>query len=569
MRSIQSMRVQLGTLVALLAVGASSPTLFNQFAQDDVPLVVQDARVHTPALWDEFLNESYWPTPGSRYLYRPLTSLVLAAEWQAGGGNPVSYKVMQLALYAAAAIAVFALALRLLPGPAAVAVALLFAVHPVHVEAVAAAVNQAEVIVGILSALAVAWYLDRRKRGQLSTRDHIALAAITLIAAHFKESGLMIPPLLFAVEVFLIELPRWRERWHQLTPLILWQTLAVAITLALRSRIPLSDPSGTFVAEAFDGLGMADRFRTMLDVVPEWFRLLLWPATLAADYSPNRILAATAWGPAQTLGIAIILLVMVLAWRLRKSAPVLSFGTAWTALALLPVSNVLIPTGIPLAERTLFLPSIGAMIAIGAVGEVIFHSRYLGRAWARRAAFAGVGIVLILGCSRSISRHRVWKTNTTLWGQTLIDVPSSYRAWGAVAGLLEASGKRPQAIAFMTEAVKIWDKTSGPLWQLGTWLESEGDCASAAPLFRRSLETTEYAPARASLISCLVRLGDYKEARGVALEGVRGGVMVTVFRTWLRTIDRAIKQGLPPELVRYDPSLLNAGDASAGFSPSS
>lgn len=556
MRSIQELRWQLGMVVALFAVAASFPTLSNQFAQDDVPLVARDERVQLPARWGEFLDEAFWPAPGRRDLYRPLTSLTLAAEWQAGHGNPISYKVMQLALYAAAAIAVFALALRLLPGPAAFVVGLLFAVHPVHVEAVAVAINQAEVMVGILSALGVAWYIDRRRRGQLSTRDQVGLAGITLIAAHFKESGLMIPPLLFAVEVFLIELPRWRERWREVRPLILWQTLAVTITVALRSRIPLTDASGTFVAEAFDGLGIADRFRTMLDVVPEWFRLLLWPATLAADYAPNRILPATEWGPGQTLGIIIILLVLVLAWRLRKSTPVLSFGTAWTAVALFPVSNVLIPTGIPLAERTLFLPSVGVMIAIGALGEAMFRSRFLTRVWARRTALAGIGLVVVLGCSRSISRHRIWRTNVTLWGQTLIDVPSSYRAWSAVAGLEDVRGQRSQAIVFMRQAIRLWDKTSGPLWQLGTWLEERGDCESAVPLFRRSLETSEYAPARANLINCLARIGEYDEARSAALEGIRSGFMVTVFRTWFRTIDRAIKLDLPPSEVRYDPSLL-------------
>ena len=219
---IISRRALFGLLVLLVALVGSAPTLQSYFAQDDIPLAVLDARAHDPASWSDYLDRSYWPPPARADLYRPLTSLLIGGEWALGGGAPLPFKLIQLTLYAAASVAVFALALRLLPPLAALATALLFAVHPVHVEAVALAVNQAEVAVGLLSALSLAWYLDRRRRGMLSQRDHAGLAGITLIAAHFKESGVMIPALLFAAEVFLIEQPRWRERWRKLSPLFVW-----------------------------------------------------------------------------------------------------------------------------------------------------------------------------------------------------------------------------------------------------------------------------------------------------------------------------------------------------------
>ena len=64
----------------------------------------------------------------------------------------------------------------------------------------------------------------------------------------------MIPGLLFALEITVLRLPAWRERIPIIRALVLWQTLAVAITVALRSRIQFGATSGTFVAEAFDGL---------------------------------------------------------------------------------------------------------------------------------------------------------------------------------------------------------------------------------------------------------------------------------------------------------------------------
>src|SRR5690606_248644 len=172
-------------LVALVAVAATWRTTRNFFAQDDVGIVIDDPRNKSMATWDQFLDEAYWPAPYRRDLFRPLTSLLIAGEMQAGQGATISFKVMQVAFYTASAIAVFALALRLLPPGAALATGLLFAAPPVHVEATALAVTQAEVMVGLLAALAAAWYLDRRRSGWPTTREHAGLAAVTLIAANF------------------------------------------------------------------------------------------------------------------------------------------------------------------------------------------------------------------------------------------------------------------------------------------------------------------------------------------------------------------------------------------------
>src|SRR5688572_28037112 len=125
-------RVVLGLLIAIVAVLGSSKTFANNFAQDDVLPVMEDDRAGSPALWDQYLDEDYWPKPYLRFLYRPLTSLLIGSEYWIGCGSPFAFKAMQVALYAATAIAVFALALRLLTPWSALAIAILFAAHPVY-----------------------------------------------------------------------------------------------------------------------------------------------------------------------------------------------------------------------------------------------------------------------------------------------------------------------------------------------------------------------------------------------------------------------------------------------------
>jgi hypothetical protein len=539
-----------GTLIALIALVTSINALRTTWAQDDIPLLLDDERVSNPERWDEYLNEAYWPAPLQRDLYRPVSSLLFGVEWQMGNGYPQAFRVTQLTLYIACCIIVFALLLRLLTPWAALVTALFFTVHPVHVEAVAVAVNQSEVLVGALSAAAVAWYLGRRRSGPLGPAGHLFLAGITLVASHVKESGIMVPAILFAALVILGRTP-WQQRKDEAISLIVWQSLAVVIVMALRSRIEFETASGTFVTEAFDNQPVWGRFMTMLRIVPEWMRLLLWPATLSSDYSPGLIIPATSWGLDQTLGLTILLLVIVLAWRLRTTTPVASFGIAWCAAGLFPVHNVLVPTGIALAERTLFLPSIGALIAVGAVLERVPKLFATRPVLGRRLLAAGCAIIVVLGMSRSISRHRVWRNNYQLWGQTVIDNPDGYRPRMALGSLLQNLGHRERAVVLYQQAIALWDRHWGADFQLATWYRTSGDCTSAVRHYRRVLELKEVEAARAAMVACLVFLGEYAQAKEAATLGFAGNRYGQIQLVWYRTADAALKRGAPPGSVRF------------------
>lgn len=146
-------------------------------------------------------------------------------------------------------------------------------------------------------------------------------------------------------------------------------------------------------------------------------------------------------GDPQTLGLAIILLIAFLAWRLRHRSPLFTFGVAWTAIGLLPVSNVLVPTGIMLAERTLITPSVGAMLAVVALGSMAVRAVGVQRRTvARRAGYAVLAIVLVMGITRSFSRHQIWRNQLILWRQTVIDAPDGYRGRVALGALMLGMG---------------------------------------------------------------------------------------------------------------------------------
>ena len=394
-------------LVALLAMVASVAGVMNDFVYDDVPLIRDNVRVHDLAHWREILTSPYWPPPFVEQLYRPLTMLIVVVEHVAGDGSPLVFRLVSYVLYAASAVAVLLLARRLLPRPAALAAAALFAVHPVHVEAVALGVNQGELIVGILAAVMLIRYVDRRRAGGLKRRDWAFLGVLYAAAALTKENGFVLPALLLAAELLPLDDAPARERARTLWFGYAALALVGAGVLLIRNAVLEGHVATVVTNRAFAGLSLAGREFVMLQVVPMWARLLTWPARLQADYGVDDLVRHTSIGPSEALGLGLIVAAFAIIVFARRRAPVVCVGLAWCAVGLFPVSNV-VPTGIVLAERTLFLPSIGFLIAATAAGQEVAR-RWPG-ATTRRILIIACSVLAVLGVARSAGRHRVWNS---------------------------------------------------------------------------------------------------------------------------------------------------------------
>src|SRR4051812_46671497 len=114
----------------------SATALRNGFAQDDVAIIQESPRLHGLGSLHEIFTMPYWPPPASPDLYRPLTSLWLALQYAIGNGSPLVFRAVSILMLAATAVMAYRLAIRILPREAALVSAAIFAVHPVHVEAV-------------------------------------------------------------------------------------------------------------------------------------------------------------------------------------------------------------------------------------------------------------------------------------------------------------------------------------------------------------------------------------------------------------------------------------------------
>ena len=528
--------------IVLLVLLSSGTSLQNGFAYDDVHIISENPTVKKPAGWFRYFSQPYWPGKVAASLYRPLTVIGFAAQWKLGGGSPRLFHVVNVVLYTACSLAVFWLATLLLPPIAAWLVAALFAVHPVHVEAVGNIVGQAELAAATALLSATAIYIRSRRDGRVpGVGASLAMLALYAVACLVKEHGIVLPGLIAAAELTVVRDPRpWRDRVRTLRPLALALLMVGLAYLGVRSR-NVSGLVGDVPHPAFIDLSTGRRWLTMLGVVPEWVRLLVWPAHLAADYSPPHIPIRDSLDVASAVGALLLAAVFALAVALFRRAPVAAFGIFWVVVTLAPVSNFLFPTGIMLAERTLFLPSVGFLLVVGSAVPWLIDALREQRPATRWLVVAAAAMLLAAGAWRSADRQRVWKDNDAIFGSLIEDSPLNFKSHFAYGGMQFVKGDYKTGEREWRIAIALLPEFAGVYVELGNKYREAHFCEPAIEVYRKALAIEPgRAMARAGLAACLLELAQFEEARSQARRGFAYGQVPETFRYVSRVADSVI-----------------------------
>jgi hypothetical protein len=492
-----------------LAMGLS---LRNGFVYDDLPAIVHNSRVTDPAQWHTIPRSPYWLGT----LWRPLTVSLYAVQWYVGHGAPWVFHLVSLVAYFAAGVLLFQLMMRLGGEQVtACAVATLWLIHPVHVEAVANSVGQAELWVALALTGATIMYL-RARLGGTEQRSLPALLALVALGIMSKEQGFVAPLLLAGAEWLL--LANRNEPLRARIRLLLPVTALVALLFVVRG-ILLNSSVGETTAAALRTLTPAGRVVTFLGVVPEWARLIVWPVHLQADYGPPGIPIGSPMTPRHWIGLALLIGYVVLLVRWRKRAPVAAFGLLWTAIALAPVCNLLAPTGIVMAERVLFVPTIG--LAITAAAFIRQPQRHAARELLVVSIMVAWGVVMTV---RSATRVPTWSTQDRFFTDITVDGANAYRGWKVAAEYWDDAHDRPRAIADLKQSIALWPHDGEVAEGLGQIYRQDGHCDDAIPVFTAGLRADSTATSlRAKLIECLIVAKDWDTAVRTASDGVALG----------------------------------------------
>jgi hypothetical protein len=405
----------------------------------------------------------------------------------------------------------------------------------VHVEAVANVVGQSELWVAVAILGATVLYLRDRMQGELRTATALWILLLYAVACFAKEHGIVLPAILVAAELTVIaDAASLVDRARRLRPFYLG-VVAVALGFLAARGIVLADHSlggfAPFTPFSVLHITPSQRVLTAVGVVPEWLRLFFWPARLSADYGPPDVDIAQGPSLVQLPGFLLLIAIIASVFLLRRRQPVMSFGIAFACLALLPSSNFLLPAGILVAERTMFLASVGAMFFAGALAVVVREqlsvSPLRASVWSLGAPVTCAAL-LALGGRRSWNRTRVWHDNETLFRQSVVDSPRSYRAY-FLLGTWDAHHDRVRlGESELREGMRLFPYDPYLAFNLAESYRENGMCAAALPLYSWSREIEPNVNGRTENSLCLLDQGRYSESKKMALEAVRAGGLISL-----------------------------------------
>jgi Flp pilus assembly protein TadD len=542
-------------VVAALAFGVYANTLINGFVNDDEHLILLNPWLESarslPAI---FAGTAWGFLPGRSIAdyYRPLMHVLYLVTHGIFGFRAWGFHLVNVLLHIAVTALVFLLVARWngMREPALAraetwlsvpfVAALLFAVHPIHTEAVAWIASIPELTFTPLCLLAFLFYLS--PQGERPLRRALALTSFGL-ALLCKETALTLPGLLAIHNLAL------RPRRSTARELLarLWPYLAVeAAYLLLRYQVL----AGRLVRSASSwDLSPGQLAATLPALFVKYLGLLIAPVHLAF-WRPFHPVASLATGEGLA-ALAVTTAFAAAAWLAWRRDRLVFFALAAVVVPLAPVFYIDAFPRTPLAERYLYLPSIGFVLLVA----LALHRLATLARW-RSAAFAALTALTMCYSAETFLRNRVWKDSYTLFQDSVAKAPDTARPPLSLASALMERGRADEALALyrilvedqpalaeyrsayggallqlgrtkeagaeLRKALELDPNSLAALNDLAITLRREGQLSEALALYRRALRIdASYPDAHFNLGGALADSGDVEGAIEHYREAVR------------------------------------------------
>ncbi|MEN6457847.1 MAG: tetratricopeptide repeat protein [Thermoguttaceae bacterium] len=503
-------------LIVLATVLAFANGLSGPFVLDDEPSITDNESIRR--LWP-ISTPLCPPTQGQTVTGRPVLNVSLAVNYAMSGLRVSSYHVTNLAIHAAAALLLFGLLRRtfLLPAmrrpwrtmatPVALAVALLWAVHPLQTESVTYIIQRAESLVALFYLLTL-YGLVRGARSVRPGGWYVLSAFACLLGMGTKEVMVFAPAIALLYDrTFLAG--AFREALRRRYGLY----LALAATWLPLAWLVSATAGRGGTAGFGQGIDGWTYLATQFGAIVHYLRLTVWPSPLVLDY--GRVLAHTA---AEIVPYAIAVGLLVLAtivalWRWPKAG---FLGACFFAL-LAPSSSIVPVATQTMAEHRMYLPL--AAVLAGIVAAACIGLRELVRRdWlAPRLAAVVFGVFIVVGAvacgAMTHQRNKDYRSEIGIWRDTVGKAPTNARAQSNLGLALAASGRLPEAIACYWRALEIEPADAGAYNNLGHAEAALGHFTPSLAYFNKAIALKPtFAEAYNNLGTVLASRGQTDEA---------------------------------------------------------
>ncbi len=522
-------RVALFLLILAAALPYLSSLTFG-FVYDDLGVIVEVPSRHTWMGVAQAWVQSYWGNPETG-LYRPVAQFMYALLWNLDGGKPWLFHLYAIVIHVATTLSLWWLLKRATSQWPAFFAALLFAVDPVHVEAVANIVNSSEVLVALFGIACIGVVLRASMKSEggvdIGWRPALLAAGAYALAIGAKESGAGIPAIAFLClwgwRTADSKRPTFREvlegGWR------MWALCTAALVGVVTARYFVLGGltvSQHWVTHEVRSFTFQPRFWTMTAAWPLIGRLLVWPSRLRMHYGSDIVTPLTEptiWSVLSLVTFALIIACASLLARRGDRRPLVAI--AWVVIAFLPASNLLVPTGQLLAERTLYLPSVGVALLV-AWGVSVAYARVRGAGGAFVAQLAtGVPLAAVAIGGLLVTYPEVipWQANYTLFLHGIEQAPRASRPWQLMGDLYANKGDHKKAIMYLDRAHKLEPQNDNIVYFYSEQLHAVGAYEGELALLRDAAK--ENPTSEQTWVMYLVALGTRRGPDSVLAELAR------------------------------------------------
>ena len=486
MRRSKFRKLVLISILAVVSFGIYVNSLEGDFLIDDTGGILRGERLHDLS---EFFREHFQLTPGI------LGETGRAFIWHIWGDNPIPYHLSNVIAQVICVILIFILCNLLFKNTAlSFFTSLIFALHPIHTEAVSWISGGPYVLAALFYLLSFIFYVKSDK-----SIFNLCLSVVAFVFCFLSGNLIVSLPLLFIVyDLF------FRQKNHRLAAQRKIR-LVVLIFLSLTAFVMLFK----FFVLRNEFMHMIFYFRGLsyLVVVVKAFayyiRILYMPTRLGL-YHPFAFDTGgiQSFSPLFFISLIIILgLIVLFIYSRRRNKPI-AFGLAWFFITYLPYSNI-IPVCNIISERYLYLPSLGFSLIMSALILKAWNAVNNNLQYRKMLRIAVVSVVtLLLGSYANLTLKRNYQYSNIIsyWHGNINNFSKGYMVYNNLAATFYKMGNYKNAIAYCWVNLMTNYKQPHVWCNLGKLYTETGDYARAKECYQKALELdSNYFPARKGL----------------------------------------------------------------------
>uniref|UniRef100_A0A8C1QRS7 dolichyl-phosphate-mannose--protein mannosyltransferase n=1 Tax=Cyprinus carpio TaxID=7962 RepID=A0A8C1QRS7_CYPCA len=486
--------VRLLRYAALVAVCALcySNSLWGEFVHDDIWAITNNPDVRPGSSLQSIFTNDFWgkrmADNTSHKSYRPLCILTFKLNILLGGMTPFYFHLVNVFLHCMVTALLMHTCEQCVfeDSNFSFLTALLFSVHPIHTEAVSGIVGRADVLASMLFLLAFLSYISSMADGFPPTVSVLSLALSLLLgtcAMLVKETGITV----FGVCVLYDFLVLCHRAMSNI----------VSILVLMKNQ--------GFLTYCY------------LLAFNAW--LLLAPIVLCYDWQVGSIpLVESLWDGRNIASLTLALVMLALSLNCKMKGKEVLVGVLFLIFPFIPASNLFFRVGFVVAERVLYMPSMGYCVLVvhGLNRLYSVVSR-----WGAAALTVSMLVVLLLFSWKTVQQNEIWLSREALFRSGIQTLPHNAKVHYNYANFLKDRGRNQEAIYHYKTALRLYPRHASALNNLGTLTHQAEE---AEVYYRRALNINpQHNRALFNLGNLLKSQGKEEEAERMLKESIRYG----------------------------------------------